>query len=69
MASDNVTYSGIGFFGLLTLLFIALKLIGVIDWSWWYVILPMFVPLLFIIGIFVVFLIGALITMIFTHFF
>ena len=26
--------------GLLTVLFVALKLTGVIDWSWWWVIAP-----------------------------
>jgi hypothetical protein len=30
----------IGFWGLLTLLFIALKLTGYIAWSWWLVLLP-----------------------------
>lgn len=29
-----------GFTEILTLLFIALKLTGVIDWSWWLVLLP-----------------------------
>ena len=28
---------GIGFAGLLTILFIGLKLTGYIDWSWWWV--------------------------------
>ena len=32
---------GIGFFGLLTLLFIGLKLTGYIDWSWWWVLSPL----------------------------
>jgi len=32
--------SGIGFTGLLTILFIALKLTGVITWSWWWVLAP-----------------------------
>lgn len=31
---------GIGFFGLLTIVFIALKLTGHIDWSWWWVLSP-----------------------------
>ena len=33
----------IGFAGLLTLLFIALKLTGYIAWSWWLVLAPMWV--------------------------
>ncbi len=37
--------AGIGFLGLLTLLFIALKLIGVIDWSWIWVLSPLWIPI------------------------
>lgn len=36
--------SGIGFIGLLTIVFIALKLTNYIDWSWWFVLLPMLIP-------------------------
>ena len=32
--------SGIGFTGLLTVVFITLKLLGKIDWSWWWVLAP-----------------------------
>ncbi|MDQ0168726.1 hypothetical protein [Paenibacillus tundrae] len=31
---------GIGIFGLLGLVFVTLKLTGVITWSWWWVTLP-----------------------------
>ncbi len=34
--------NGIGFFGLLTVLFVALKLLDVISWSWWYVLMPLY---------------------------
>ena len=34
---------GIGFTGLLTILFVALKLTKVIAWSWWWVISPIWV--------------------------
>lgn len=34
----------IGFFGLLTLLFIGLKLTGYIAWSWWWVLGPLWIP-------------------------
>ncbi|WP_339060069.1 hypothetical protein [Tepidibacillus marianensis] len=33
----NSRAEGVGFLGLLTLIFITLKLTGVIDWSWWWV--------------------------------
>lgn len=46
--SDNKAQvgGGIGFFGLLGLLFIGLKLGGVINWSWWLVLLPLYGPLI-----------------------
>ena len=37
---------GIGFFGLLTIVFITLKLIGKIDWSWWWVLSPIWITCL-----------------------
>lgn len=37
---------GISFLGCLTLIFITLKLCGFIGWSWFWVLLPIFVPLL-----------------------
>lgn len=33
----------IGFPGLLTLIFITLKLCSVIDWSWWWVLSPLWI--------------------------
>lgn len=45
MSSETkVSYSGgIGFTGLLTIVFIILKLIGTIDWSWWWVLSPLWI--------------------------
>lgn len=43
--STNIsTNGGIGFLGALTILFIALKLTHVIDWSWWWVLAPIWLP-------------------------
>lgn len=42
---------GIGFFGLLAILFIGLKLGGVITWSWWWVLVPLWAPLVLVLGI------------------
>ena len=45
--SDNSNNNGgksIGFFGLLGIAFIVLKLCGVIDWSWWWVLSPIWIP-------------------------
>ena len=36
---------GIGLFGMLTILFIALKLTGYIEWSWWWVLAPLWMPI------------------------
>lgn len=35
---------GITFVGLLTIVFITLKLCNVIDWSWWWVLSPLWIP-------------------------
>ena len=39
------TSSGISVAGVLQIIFIVLKLIGVIDWGWGYVLLPTLIPL------------------------
>jgi len=46
---------GPGFPGLLTILFIALKLTGYISWSWWWVLSPLWIPLAIVAAIFLVF--------------
>lgn len=40
MASDSSSSGGIGVFGLLGVAFVVLKLLGVINWSWWLVTMP-----------------------------
>lgn len=56
-AKASASASGIGFFGLLTIAFIVLKLLGIIDWSWWLVLLPLFIPVLVVVLIIVFLLI------------
>lgn len=41
--SASSSSSGIGFAGALTILFIALKLLDKIDWSWWWVLAPLWI--------------------------
>lgn len=43
MSNENnpTTSGGVGFLGLLTILFIGLKLGNVINWSWFWVLSPM----------------------------
>lgn len=53
------TGSGIGFYGLLTILFIGLKLTNFITWSWWWVLSPIWIPLAIVILIlFIIFIIA-----------
>jgi hypothetical protein len=40
MSKESNSSGGIGFFGLLTIVFLVLKLCGVIEWSWWWVTFP-----------------------------
>lgn len=46
--------NGIGFMGALTILFIALKLLGVITWSWWWVLSPLWIGGLIIVAIIII---------------
>lgn len=43
--------SGIGFLGLLAVLFIGLKLTGYIDWSWWWVLAPLWIGWAVVLGV------------------
>lgn len=36
---------------LLQIVFVVLKLCGVIDWSWWIVLLPTLIPVALVIGV------------------
>ena len=57
-ASTSRATSGIGFCGLLTIAFIVLKLVGVIDWPWIWVLAPMWISVaLFVLIIVVILLI------------
>jgi len=45
-SNQTVVHQGIGFTGLLTIVFIILKLTHYIDWSWWWVLSPLWIELL-----------------------
>lgn len=51
MASETHSSGGIGFCGLLTVLFIGLKLTGYIGWPWLWVLSPLWIPLAILVGI------------------
>ena len=48
--NSNTQTGGIGFVGLLTILFIGLKLTGYIAWSWWWVLSPIWIAALTVLG-------------------
>lgn len=55
MSTQSTSSSGgIGFTGLLTIVFIALKLMGYIDWSWWWVLSPIWISIILVIVIFLI---------------
>lgn len=45
---------GIGLLGVLTIVFVVLKLTGNIDWSWWWVLSPLWIPIALILLIFLI---------------
>lgn len=55
MESDRdiniTTNKGMSFCGTLTIVFIILKLTHVIDWSWWWVLSPIWIPVAAVLGI------------------
>ena len=42
--SNKTIVSGVSFSGLLTIAFIVLKLLNIIDWSWFWVLSPVLIP-------------------------
>jgi hypothetical protein len=57
--SSNSSSGGIGFTGLLTIVFIVLKLTGYIEWSWWWVLSPIWISLGVLLVIIALFLVIA----------
>lgn len=55
--TSSSSSGGIGFAGLLTIVFITLKLIGYITWSWWWVLSPIWISFCVIITILIIALI------------
>lgn len=54
MSKSSSSSSGIGFSGLLLIAFIVLKLIGVINWSWWWVLSPLWISILLVVLIIII---------------
>lgn len=55
--NNNRVNINLGFFSLLTIVFIVLKLCNVINWSWWWVLAPTWIPISIVAVIVVVVLI------------
>ena len=54
IAKDYDAGGGISFLGALFLLFLGLKLTGAIDWSWWWVTSPLWLPVAVVLVILVI---------------
>ena len=61
-SSSSSSSSGIGLPGLLTVLFVGLKLTNVISWSWWWVLSPIWISALIGLTILAIVLIIAVAT-------
>lgn len=59
----EVSIPGLSFFSILGLIFVVLKLIGVINWSWWWVLAPFWISALFVI----LFTIGVMVFLFFIN--
>jgi uncharacterized protein (DUF983 family) len=60
--ADGKTSGGISLLGMLTILFIGLKLTHNIEWSWWWVLSPTWVPLAIILMIFMIMLVAFIVS-------
>lgn len=58
--TSNSSSGGVGFCGLLTIVFVTLKLLGKITWSWWCVLSPIWGSVALLLAIFAVLAIIAL---------
>ena len=43
--NNNSGSTGLGLAGVLTIIFVVLKLVGVIAWSWWWVLSPILIEI------------------------
>ena len=57
----EIAKGGLNFLEALLLVFIILKLCGIINWSWWWVLTPMWIP----IGLWLILIIVTIFTQIF----
>jgi phosphoglycerol transferase MdoB-like AlkP superfamily enzyme len=60
-STSSSSTGGVGLAGLLLVAFIVLKLTHVIDWSWWWVLAPAWIPFGLVLGGMALFAVGLLI--------
>ena len=48
MSNSSNASGGIGLGGVLFVVFLVLKLCGVINWSWWFVTAPLWLPIIIV---------------------
>lgn len=61
MEKPVASFGGITFLQLLTIVFVVLKLTKYIDWSWWWVLAPLWAPVVLVIAVvFILGIIGAI---------
>ena len=56
---EKTTSGGIGLASVLTIVFVVLKLVDVISWSWWWVLSPLWISA--ILGVFALLVVGIVI--------
>lgn len=63
--NTKTTTTGVSLLGVLQIIFIVLKLCGLIDWSWWKVFIPMWIDLGIIAGFLLLYLVVLVIAYIY----
>lgn len=59
MSNSSKSSGGIGLAGVLLIVFVVLKLTGLITWSWLWVLAPLWIPVIAVIGITLLFALAA----------
>jgi hypothetical protein len=54
MSNNQTTSSGLGISTILFLIFLTLKLTNNIDWSWWWVFSPFWIPMVIFLFVFII---------------
>jgi uncharacterized protein (DUF983 family) len=65
MASKSNSGTGLSLSAVLFIVFLVLKLTGNIDWSWWWVTSPLWIPFALVLSIFGIVFLGVVIALIF----